>query len=262
MDGCYTAGWADNRFVRWATWDLCGDKKELFGVSESADESSDSLSENANNLAENADNAKKLIGPLGFVKFGIIGVVAALGASSIAYYKAYQEQEKLNKSVIMTGEYSGLTARQLSGMAYEVSKSSGTISQASAVLSQLAGAGLSSAVDFKSATQAIVDFSDASGESIDNLVKQFSQLSDDPAGGSLALTKNMHYLTAAQYENIAALQAQGDKAGAITAATDALSGAMTRRSQEIKESMGTLPKFFDDVADSAKMWDGDYGAWP
>ncbi len=62
----------------------------------------------------------------------------------------------------------------------------------------------------------------------------------------------MHYLTAAQYENIAALQAQGDKAGAITAATDALSGAMTRRSQEIKESMGTLPKFFDDVADSAK----------
>ncbi len=152
----------------------------------------------------------------------------------------------------MTGEYSGLTARQLSGMAYEVSKSSGTISQASAVLSQLAGAGLSSAVDFKSATQAIVDFSDASGESIDNLVKQFSQLSDDPAGGSLALTKNMHYLTAAQYENIAALQAQGDKAGAITAATDALSGAMTRRSQEIKESMGTLPKFFDDVADSAK----------
>ncbi|WP_016676671.1 phage tail tape measure protein, partial [Yersinia pestis] len=235
-------------------------KKELFGVSESADESSDSLSENANNLAENADNAKKLIGPLGFVKFGIIGVVAALGASSIAYYKAYQEQEKLNKSVIMTGEYSGLTARQLSGMAYEVSKSSGTISQASAVLSQLAGAGLSSAVDFKSATQAIVDFSDASGESIDNLVKQFSQLSDDPAGGSLALTKNMHYLTAAQYENIAALQAQGDKAGAITAATDALSGAMTRRSQEIKESMGTLPKFFDDVADSAKkMWDGIMG---
>lgn len=59
-------------------------------------------------MAENADNAKKLIGPLGFVKFGIIGVVAALGASSIAYYKAYQEQEKLNKSVIMTGEYSDL----------------------------------------------------------------------------------------------------------------------------------------------------------
>lgn len=76
-------------------------------------------------MAENADNAKKLIGPLGFVKFGIIGVVAALGASSIAYYKAYQEQEKLNKSVIMTGEYSGLTARQLSGMAYEVSKAQG-----------------------------------------------------------------------------------------------------------------------------------------
>lgn len=232
----------------------------LFGVDESAEQSSESLSENANNLAENAENAKNLVGPLGFVKFGVIGVAAALAVASVAYYKAFQEQEEFNKSVILTGGYSGVTARQLSSMAYEVAKSTGTIGQASTVLSKLAGAGVSSAVDFQNATQAILDFSDASGESIDSLVKQYSQLSDDPAGGSLALTKNMHYLTAAQYENIAALQAQGDKAGAVAVATDALSGAMTRRAQEIKDSMGSLPKFFNDVADAAKnMWDGVMG---
>lgn len=124
MDGCYTAGWADNRFVRWATWDLCGDKKNYLElVSQLMNQATHF--QKMPTIWQRMQIMQRNLLALGFVKFGIIGVVAALGASSIAYYKAYQEQEKLNKSVIMTGEYSGLTARQLSGMAYEVSKAQG-----------------------------------------------------------------------------------------------------------------------------------------
>lgn len=192
------------------------------------------------------------------------GTIGAATAALIGLYKVYETAEKessaFNKSVILTGEYSGLTAKQLANMADSVGKSVGTVGEASEVLSKLAGAGVSSAVNFKEATAAIVEFSHYSGQSIDDLVKQFAQLSDDPSGGSLALTKNLHYLTAAQYQHISALQEEGDKAGAVTAATDALSGAMERRAKEIKESMGTLPSFFDEVGKSAsKMWDGIMG---
>ncbi|NHB94450.1 hypothetical protein C5469_20855 [Photorhabdus cinerea] len=196
-----------------------------------------------------------------------LAIAGPIGAASVALYglyKAYDVAEKessaFNKAVILTGSYSGVTARQLASMASEIGKSNGTVGEASEVLSKLAGAGINSSVNLKAATQSIIEFSRYSGQSIDDLVKQFSQLSDDPAGGSLALTKNMHYLTAAQYQHIAALQKEGDKAGAVAAATDALNGAMKQRADEIRNNMGTLPKFFDEIGRSAsKMWDGIMG---
>lgn len=194
----------------------------------------------------------------------IAGGIGLATAALVGLYKVYETAEKessaFNKSIILTGEYSGLTAKQLANMAAAVGKNTGTVGAASEVLSKLAGAGVSSAVNFKEATASIVEFSHYSGQSIDDLVKQFAQLSDDPSGGSIALTKNLHYLTAAQYQHISALQEEGDKAGAVTAATDALSGAMERRAKEIKDSMGTLPSFFDEIGKSAsKMWDGIWG---
>ncbi|KER01511.1 phage tail tape measure protein [Photorhabdus temperata] len=202
-----------------------------------------------------------LITPMRIAMAGLVGGVAA---ALYGLYKAYDVAEKessaFNKAVILTGSYSGVTARQLASMASEVGKSNGTVGKASEVLSKLAGAGISSSVNLKAATQSIIEFSRYSGQSIDDLVKQFSQLSDDPAGGSLALTKNMHYLTAAQYQHIAALQKEGDKASAVAAATDALNGAIKQRADEIRNNMGTLPKFFDEIERSAsKMWDGIMG---
>lgn len=67
------------------------------------------------------------------------------------------------------------------------------------------------------------------GESIDKVVKQIVKLSEDPAKAVAKLNEQYHFLTLAQYDYIAALEKQGDKDGAVTAALQDLDEAMKKR---------------------------------
>ncbi|EOF8196199.1 phage tail tape measure protein [Yersinia enterocolitica] len=198
-----------------------------------------------------------LINPTTILIGGAAAAVAALG---YAYFQAEKQNSAFNKAIITTGGYSGVTASQLKSMTYSIGQSGSVYSDAAEALTKLAAAGVKSSVNLQDAGQSIVEFSRYSGQSIDDLVGQFARLSDDPVGGSVALTEKLHYLTTAQYQHIAALAEEGNTAQAVTAATEALSGAMAQRAAEIKNSMGTLPSFFDEIGKSAsKMWDGIWG---
>lgn len=188
------------------------------------------------------------------------GATAAVAAMGYAYFQAEKQNSAFNKAIITTGGYSGVTASQLKGLAYNISQSGSVYSDTAEALTKLAAAGVKTSVNLQDAGKSIVEFSRYSGQSIDDLVGQFARLSDDPVGGSVALTEKLHYLTAAQYQHISALAEEGNTAQAVTAATEALSGAMAQRAAEIKNSMGTLPSFFDEIGKSAsKMWDGIWG---
>ncbi|CQD56576.1 putative phage tail protein [Yersinia enterocolitica] len=198
-----------------------------------------------------------LINPTTILIGGAAAAVAALG---YAYFQAEKQNSAFNKAIITTGGYSGVTASQLKSMTYSIGQSGSVYSDAAEALTKLAAASVKSSVNLQDAGQSIVEFSRYSGQSIDDLVGQFARLSDDPVGGSVALTEKLHYLTTAQYQHIAALAEEGNTAQAVTAATEALSGAMAQRAAEIKNSMGTLPSFFDEIGKSAsKMWDGIWG---
>lgn len=188
------------------------------------------------------------------------GATAAVAAMGYAYFQAEKQNSAFNKAIITTGGYSGVTASQLKDMAYNISQSGSVYSDTAEALTKLTAAGVKTSVNLQDAGKSIVEFSRYSGQSIDDLVGQFARLSDDPVGGSVALTEKLHYLTAAQYQHIAALAEEGNTAQAVTAATEALGGAMAQRAAEIKNSMGTLPSFFDEIGKSAsKMWDGIWG---
>ena len=68
-------------------------------------------------------------------------VAAAIGGLAVAYYKGSEEQDRYNKSLILTGNYAGATSSSLGGMARQVSDTIGTTGAAAAVLAQLAGSG-------------------------------------------------------------------------------------------------------------------------
>ncbi|WRQ11913.1 tail tape measure protein [Serratia phage vB_SlqS_ZDD2] len=184
------------------------------------------------------------------------GIAATVGILGYAMYKGSQETEAFNKAVILSGGYSGKSAADLKNLSYQISKTTGNYGQAAEAVTKLAASSVSSSADFEKMGTAIVNFSRYSGESIDDLVEQFKSLSSDPVGGIEALNDKYHFLTAATYQQISALADQGKTTDAVRMATDALSGAMNDRATEIKDSMGTLPKFFDEIASHAKnMWD-------
>ncbi|HHR5899974.1 TPA: phage tail tape measure protein [Providencia alcalifaciens] len=198
-----------------------------------------------------------LITPL---NFGLAATALAAGTLSYATFKAQMAQEAFNRALIISGNYAGLSRGEIIGYANTITSAGLSSDSATESLTKLLDAGLKIGVGIGKAGVAISEFSRYSGKSIDSLVSSFARLSDDPYGGSIALNKQYRYLSASVLQHIKELEDQGKTTEAVTYATDALSGAMTDRTNEIRQSMGTLPKFFDEIGRAAnKMWDAVMG---
>lgn len=198
-----------------------------------------------------------LITPL---NVGLAGAALAVGGLSYATFKAQMAQDAFNRALITSGKYAGFSQREIIGYANTITRAGLSTDSATESLTKLLDAGLKIGVDIGKAGMAIAEFSRYSGKSIDSLVSNFARLSDDPYGGSIALNKQYRYLSASVLQHIKELEDQGKTTEAVTYATDALSGAMTDRTNEIRSSMGTLPSFFDEISRAAnKMWDGIMG---
>ncbi|XSS65409.1 phage tail tape measure protein [Pseudomonas sp. B11] len=178
-------------------------------------------------------------------------VTAAVGGLAYAYYKGSEEQDAFNKSLILTGGSAGLTASQLGVMAKQVSDTVGTTGQAAEVLATLAGNGKIAGESFLRITQAAVSMQEATGKAVSETVAEFSKLADDPVKASAALNEQYHYLTASVYSQIAALEEQGDHAGAVKLATEQYADAINERTPRILENLSLWEKGYNLVAKAA-----------
>lgn len=193
---------------------------------------------------EGAAGLLAILGPLALA-------TAAVGVLAYAYYKGSEEQNSYNKSLILTGNYAGVSAGQLGEMARQVSATVGTTGQAAEVLALLAGNGKIAGESFTSITQAAVSMQEATGKAVSETVAEFSKLADDPVKASAALNEQYHYLTASVYSQIAALEEQGDHAGAVKLATEQYADAINERTPKILENLSFWEKGYNAVARAA-----------
>lgn len=176
---------------------------------------------------------------------------AAVGTLAVAYYQGSKEQDAYNKSLALTGNYAGVSAVQLGDMARQVSATVGTTGQAAEVLALLAGNGKIAGESFTSITQAAVSMQEATGKAVSETVAEFSKLADDPVKASAALNEQYHYLTASVYSQIAALEEQGDHAGAVKLATEQYADAINERTPRILENLSFWERGYNAVARAA-----------
>lgn len=185
-----------------------------------------------------------ILGPLALA-------TAAVGGLAVAYYKGSEEQDRYNKSLILTGNYAGVSAGQLGDMARQVSATVGTTGQAAAVLAMLADNGKIAGDSFTGITQAAVSMQEATGKAVSETVAEFVKLADDPVKASAALNDQYHYLTASVYSQIAALEEQGDHAGAVKLATEQYADAINERTPKILENLSYWERAYNAVAQAA-----------
>ncbi len=176
---------------------------------------------------------------------------AAVGGLAVAYYKGSEEQDRYNKSLILTGNYAGVSAGQLGDMARQVSATVGSTGQAAAVLAMLAENGKIAGESFEGITQAAVSMQEATGKAVSETVAEFVKLADDPVKASAALNEQYHYLTASVYSQIAALEEQGDHAGAVKLATESYADAINERTPKILENLSFWERGYNAVARAA-----------
>lgn len=191
----------------------------------------------AHNLLEIGASAGSSALRLAAILAPIAAVAAIVATLGIAYHKGSEEADSYNKSLITTGSAAGLSADQLGALARQVSATVGTTGAAAEVLATLAANGKIAGESFGAITQAAVGMQEATGTAISATIAEFVKIADDPVKASAALNEQYHYLTASVYSQIAALQEQGDHAGAVKLATEQYADAINERTPKILENL-------------------------
>ncbi|EAM0982443.1 phage tail tape measure protein [Salmonella enterica] len=208
-------------------------------------------------LANRAGWLETLMSPKGLMIGGAVGgIAAAVYGLGKAFYEGQKESEEFNKQLILTGSYAGKTTGQLNEMAKSLAGNGVTQHDAAGVLAQVVGSGAFTglAVDMVSRTAARMQ--QAVGQSVDETVRQFKRLQDDPVNAAKELDKTLHFLTATQLEQIRVLGEQGRTADAAKIAMSAYSEEMNKRMSDVHDNLGWVERAWNSLGDAAKWaWD-------
>ncbi|HBT3148806.1 phage tail length tape measure family protein [Klebsiella aerogenes] len=181
---------------------------------------------------------------------------AAVGVLGLAYYKGAQEQDEFYKSLVLTGNQVGKTSGQLADMAARAGAvADSTTGKAASTLNQLVSSGKVAGDSLERVTTAVIKISDATGIATEKLVSDFNDIAADPVAAITKLNDQYHFLTLATYNQIKALQDEGNQQEAARVATDAYANTMQQRANDIHQNLGLLESAWDSLGKTAK------GAW-
>ena len=181
---------------------------------------------------------------------GAIGIAAVgLTAWAVAAYQGNQEERKLNDSLILTGNYAGLVAGQLDVMASSLARSvNGNAARSSEVLTALAGTGRVTTESLESVGAAALLVQRFTGQTSEQVVKQFAGMSDGVAKWAAKQNEAYHFLTLETYNYIKTLEDQGQKQEAMKVTGDALSNHLKK---DLGANLGYLDTAWKAVGDTA-----------
>lgn len=215
-------------------------------------------------LMQQGGQLKDMFGGIGPAIKGVGGYVAglinpftlaaaAVGVLGLAYYKGTQEQDEFYKSLVLTGNQVGKTSGQLADIAARAGVAAdSTTGKAASTLNLLVSSGKVAGDSLERVTTAIVKISDATGIAIDKLVGDFNDIAADPVAAITKLNDQYHFLTLATYNQIKALQDEGNQQDAARMATDAYANTMQQRANDIHESLGLLERGWNSVTNAIK----------
>ncbi|BAM29090.1 tail length tape measure protein [Xanthomonas phage CP1] len=182
---------------------------------------------------------------------------AAVATLGVAAYQGATELEGLNLALIQSGNTAGLTGQALVNMAGQLDELKGvTTGGAVDALAQFAATGAFTGDQLKVASAAALQWQVATGTAIDETVKKFVALSDDPVKAILELDKQMNFLTESQIKAIQGLVEVGNQAGAADAAIRAFADTLAERSGRAVENTGAIEKAWKAVRSAvSEAWD-------
>jgi phage-related minor tail protein len=182
-------------------------------------------------LGERTDLLRGLFSGLG-VAIGagaaVLGTFAAVAAAGAV------QAQKLNNELTLTGGYAGFTADSFHQMADSLGTLTGAgIGKAKEALMALTATGKVSNDVMQMMGETILRQSQLSGEKLEDIAKDYAKMSEGVLKWAVDHNESMHFMTAAQYEHIKALEEAGDKTGAMTTVMGLLDGQMAKSTDNV-----------------------------
>ena len=197
-----------------------------------------------------------LAGAITLPMVGVTSLAVATGALVYAWYQGDSTLSAFNKTLVLSGNQSGLTADRMLTLSRAGQAAGLTFNQARESLAALVNAGVRGGEQFDAINQSVARFASASGVEVDKVAEAFGKLTTDPTSGLMAMARQFRNVTAEQIAYVAQLQRSGDEAGALQAANEAATKGFDDQTRRLKENMGTLETWADKTAQAFKsMWD-------
>lgn len=209
-------------------------------------------------LGEQTGAAGMLFSAAGIAALGFGAAIIGIGAAIV---KGAAEQRAMNNALIETGNYAGTTGDALNAMAHDAVALGGSIGEAKKAVTDLAGSGKFTAQEIGQIADAAIAMEHATGKSIDETIKNFEQLAvqssvsglrsiDMISRAALKLDDQYHFLTESVYEQIRALEKEGDQKAASALAIEALAKTTKERAEEMAANLGTLARAWNHVKEA------------
>ncbi|EPW6297346.1 phage tail tape measure protein, partial [Escherichia coli] len=197
-----------------------------------------------------------LAGAITLPMVGVTSLAVATGALVYAWYQGDSTLSAFNKTLVLSGNQSGLTADRMLTLSRAGQAAGLTFNQAGESLAALVSAGVRGGEQFDAINQSVARFASASGVEVDKVAEAFGKLTTDPTSGLTAMARQFRNVTAEQIAYVAQLQRSGDEAGALQAANDIATKGFDEQTRRLKENMGTLETWADKTGKAFKsMWD-------
>jgi phage-related minor tail protein len=187
----------------------------------------------------------------------LYGSIAAAALSVVvAHEKGAAETRRFNEALINTGNASGTSTDKLNEMAERLDDIAGTRRQAAAALAEITETGKFTEEQIERIGLTAVQMQIATGRAVSATVEEFVSLSQDPVEAIAKLNDQYHFLDAAVYSNIKALQDQGKEVEAIELAINTYANTMQQRADEVAGNLGLLERGWKAIKNAAaEGWD-------
>ena len=174
---------------------------------------------------------------------------SAVLAFSVAAYKGYEQAEAYRKALTLTGEAAGKTSDDLIALSNSLARGRNFSESSQAVLA-LANNGRLTGEVFTEVARAATELSVATGKSAGDIADQMSNTKGKVSDLAAEYSDKYGVITLAVFEQVKALELQGDRMGAIRVLAGAVADEMSARNSEMVESTRGLSKAWDDVKTS------------
>ena len=183
--------------------------------------------------------------------------LAAIAALGYGFFQGAKEGEEFRKTLIMTNGAVGVSVDGLMMLAAQIDGVAGTQANAANVLNLFAKDAKVSAANLRDYAQIAVEWSDATGQGAEDVVKQFSDLAKDPLTAIESLNDSMNFLTAETYKQVRALVESGKETEAANLAQQTYANVLKERTPQMVENLGLIEKGWRAVkAAGAEALDG------
>lgn len=175
------------------------------------------------------------------------GLVAAIGALGFAAYSAFSDIRELNNQIIITGNSTVTSSKQIKDLADNISDSTeATNGLVEGIARSLAANGKLTIDQIEKITTATARWVTLTGDDQQKITGYFDKITKDPVAGLAELDKQFTFLTEGQLKYVESIRVTQGETQAVTAATEIFADVMEGRLDQIANSLTPLEIAWND----------------